>query len=149
MIARRCKGLCAAVTVATAFLAGCSSATTSVDNSAASASASAKSAVCASVGQLKDDVAGLKNINVRASGLSGVSAELTKIQQQLGVVKSNAHGQFSPQITDLSNALSGLKSSLTAAKDNLNGGTLTAVASASGSVVTAGNNLVSAVSHTC
>jgi hypothetical protein len=38
---------------------------------------------------------------------------------------------------------------LAAAKDNLNGGTLSAVASSAGTVVTAGNKLVSAVSSTC
>jgi hypothetical protein len=101
------------------------------------------------VSKLKDDVVGLKDINIRANGTSAVSDQLTKIQQQLDVVKSDAHGQFSTQITDLQNALSKLGSSVTAAKDNLNGGTLTTLASAAGSVVTTGNSLVSAVSHTC
>jgi hypothetical protein len=101
------------------------------------------------VTKLKDDIVGLKDINIRAGGTSAVSAQLTKIQQQFDVVKSDAHGQFSPQITDMSNALSKLRSSLTAATNSLNAGTLTALAGAAGSVVTAGNSLVTAVSSTC
>ena len=161
--------LCAACVVATAFLAGCSSASTSASSApassapassapassapassaAASATASAKAAVCASVGKLKDDVVGLKDINIRANGTSAVSAQLTKIQQQFDVVKSDAHGQFSPQITAMSNALSKLSSSLTAARENLNSGTLATLAASVGAVVTTGNSLVSAVSNTC
>ena len=91
----------------------------------------------------------LRNINVRANGISAVSAQLTKIQDELKTVKANAGNHYSTQITDLSNALTGLGSSLTAARESLNAGTLTAVASAVGAVVTAGNNLVSAVSSTC
>ena len=101
------------------------------------------------MGKLKDDIVGLKDINIRANGTSAVSAQLTKIQQQFNVVKSDAHGQFSPQINALSSALSGLGSSLTSARDNLNTSTLSALALAVGSVVTAGNSLVSTVTSTC
>ncbi len=151
------RGWVAAV-VAAAFLAGCSSAATSGTGTAsatasssasASASASDKAAVCASAGKLKDDVVALKDVNIRANGTSAVSAQLTKIQQQLDVVRSDAQGQFAPQITGLQDALSRLSSSLSAAKGNLNGGTLTTLAAAVGTVVTAGNSLVSAVSGTC
>jgi hypothetical protein len=166
MIARGCKVLCAACVVATAFLAGCSSTSTSASSTpasstpassapassaaaSASASASAKAAVCASVSKLKDDIVGLKDINIRANGTSAVSAQFTKIQQQFDVVKSDAHGQFSPQITNLSNAVSTLGSSLTAARENLNSGTIATLAASVGAVVTTGNSLVSAVSTTC
>jgi capsule polysaccharide export protein KpsE/RkpR len=144
--------------VIVAFLAGCSSAATSGTgtstatsgaSASASASASDKAAVCASAGKLKDDVVALKDVNIRANGTSAVSAQLTKIQQQLGVVKSDAQGQFAPQITGLQNAVSTLSSSLSAATGNLNGGTLTTLAAAVGAVVTAGNSLVSAISGTC
>ena len=161
--------LCAAVVVAAAVLAGCSSTSTSASSApassapatsappssapassaAASATASSDAAVCASVGKLKDDIVGLKDINIRANGTSAVSAQLTKIQQQFAVVKSDAHGQFSPQITNLSNAVSTLGSSLTAARENLNSGTLATLAASVGAVVTTGNSLVSAVSTTC
>jgi hypothetical protein len=146
--------------VAAAFLAGCSSTSTSSSPAASSApassaaatataTASGNAAVCASVGKLKDDIVGLKDINIAANGTSAVSAQLTKIQQQFNVVKSDAHGQFSPQITNMSNALSTLSSSLSAARANVNSGTLSALALAAGSVVTTGNSLVSAVTNTC
>jgi TolA-binding protein len=166
--------LCAAVVAAAAVLAGCSSTSTSASSApassapassapatsappssapassaAASATTSGNAAVCASVGKLKDDIVGLKDINIRANGTSAVSAQLTKIQQQFDVVKSDAHGQFSPQITNLSNAVSTLGSSLTAARENLNSGTLATLAASVGAVVTTGNSLVSAVSNTC
>ena len=161
--------LCATAVVAAAVLAGCSSTSTSsssapassapatsappssapASSAAASATASSNAAVCASVGKLKDDIVGLKDINIRANGTSAVSAQLTKIQQQFAVVKSDAHGQFSPQINALSSALSGLGSSLTAARDNVNTSTLSALALAAGSVVTAGNSLISTVTSTC
>ena len=136
--------------VAVAFLAGCgSTASSGTGTASASASASDKAAVCASAGKLKDDVVALKDVNIRANGTSAVSAQLTKIQQQLDVVKSDAQGQFAPQITGLQNAVSTLSSSLSAATGNLNGGTLTTLAAAVGAVVTAGNSLVSAISGTC
>lgn len=151
--------LCAACVVATALLVGCSSTSTSASSApassapassaAASATASANAAVCASVSKLKDDIVGLKDINIRANGTSAVSAQLTKIQQQFDVVKSDAHGQFAPQITNLSNAVSTLGSSLTAARENLNSGTIATLAASVGAVVTTGNSLVSAVTSTC
>ncbi len=130
------RRLTAACVVTAALLAGCSSGTSTP-------------AVCTDVTSLKASVQSLKDTNVRQSGLSAVSDELTKIQQQLTTLKDDAKGQYATQINDLSNALNGLSSSLSAAKANLTGGTLTAVASAAGSVVTAGNNLFTAVSKTC
>jgi hypothetical protein len=177
MIARRCKGLSAArgwaargwaaswaargraargsatFAVAIVLLAGCGSAGTNgggtTGGSTGSPTASAKPAVCSSVQKLTDDVVGLKDVNIRENGTSAVSDQLTKIQQQLNVVKSDSHGQFSTQIDDLSNALSGLRSSATAAKDSPSTGTISALASAAGKVVSTGNSLVTAVSHTC
>ena len=156
---RVARGWVAAV-VAAAFLAGCGSAassgtgtasTTASSSASASASASAsdKAAVCASAGKLKDDVVALKDVNIRANGTSAVSAQLTKIQQQLDVVRSDAQGHFAPQITGLQDAVSRLSSSLSAATGNLNASTLATLAAAVGAVVTAGNNLVSAISDTC
>lgn len=159
MIARRCKGLWATRgwatgAVAVVLLAGCGSAatnggTTGGSTGTATPTATATAAVCASVAKLKDDVVALKDVNIRQNGTSAVSAQLTKIQQQLDVVRSDASGQFTPQINDLSNALTGLRSSLTAATNNLNTSTIGALASAASKVVSTGNSLVTAVSHTC
>ena len=98
---------------------------------------------------LKSSLSDLKNTNVKANGLSAISDQLTKIQNNLKTVKSDAKGQYSAQISALSNALSGLSTSVNAAKDNLNSGTLASVTRSVGMVVSTGNNLVSAVSSTC
>jgi hypothetical protein len=107
------------------------------------------SAVCKSAADLKASITGLKDINIRANGTSAISSQVTKIKQDLGTLKTDAHGEFSPQVDALSNALNKLTSSLDAAKASLNAGTLSALASAAGSVVTAGTSLVTAVTNTC
>jgi len=115
----------------------------------ACSSTTSKPAVCADVANLKTSVQDLKNVNVRENGVSAVTDQLSKIEQQFNTLKTDAKGQYSTQIDDMSKALSGLSSSVTAAKGNVNSTTLTAVATAAKSVVTAGNNLVTAVSKTC
>lgn len=144
MVGGHCKWFAAVCVVLAAFVAGCSSTRT--------AGGSSNAAVCKDVANLKASLQNLESIEVMANGLSAISDELTKIQQQLQTLKTDAKSQFSTQITDLSDALSGMKSSLNAAKANPSGGTLTTLASSVGSVVSvviAGNNLVTAVSDTC
>jgi methanogenic corrinoid protein MtbC1 len=155
MIAQRCTGLAAACVVVASFAAGCSSssatsAPASTSASAkASASASAKTAVCQSAADLKTSVTGLKDTNITANGLSAIQDQLTKIEQQFQKFMADAKGQFKPQTDAMSSALSTLTSSLDAAKSNPNAGTLATVASSALSVVTAGKNLVTAVTNTC
>ena len=105
--------------------------------------------MCKSAASLKASIAGLKDINVTANGTSAISAQVTKIKQDLGTLKTSAQGQYSAQTTGLSNALSTLSSSLDAAKASPSAGTLGALVSAVGAVVTAGTNLVTAVTNTC
>jgi len=136
MTATRCSGLAAACVIAAALLTACSS-------------TSSKPAVCTAAANLKTSVQDLKNVNVRQNGISAVSDQLSKIEQELGTLKTDAKGQYSTQIDDLSTALSSLTSSVNAARAHVNTGTLSAVASGVGSVVSAGNNLVTAVSNTC
>jgi hypothetical protein len=114
----------------------------------ACSSTTSKPAVCADVANLKTSVQDLKNVNVREDGVSAISDQLSKIEQQFNTLKTDAKGQYSTQIDDMSKALSGLSSSVTAAKGNVHSTTLTAVATAAKPVVT-GNNLVTAVSNTC
>lgn len=145
MMAKRCAWFAAVCIVLAAFVAGCRATTTN-------GGSSGNPAVCKDVASLKASLQDLESAEVMANGLSAISGELTKIQQQLQTLKTDAKGQFSAQITDLSNALSGMKSSLTSAIANPSSGTLTAVASLVGSVisvVTAGNDLITAVSRTC
>lgn len=136
MTATRCSWLVAACLMTVTLLTACSSSTS-------------KPVVCTDVANLKTSVQDLKHVNIRENGLSAVSDQLTKIEQQFNTLKTEAKSQYSTQIDDMSKALSGLSSSVNAAKGNVNTVTLSAVAAAAGSVVTAGNNLVTAVSNTC
>lgn len=149
MIAKWCSGLTAACVLSAAFLAGCSSSTTTVNGVSNSMSAASKSVVCQSANDLKASIAGLKNVNVRANGTSAVSAQFTKIKQDFAALKTDLKGQYSSQVNALSSALDKLGTSLDAAKASMNAGTLSALASAAGAVVTAGTNLVTAVSGSC
>ncbi len=79
--------------IAAALLTACSSTTS-------------KPAVCTDAANLKTSVQDLKNVNVRENGVSAISDQLSKIEQQLSVLKTDAKGQYSAQIDDLSKALS-------------------------------------------
>lgn len=140
--------------MAVAFLAACDSGTAAngggaVSSTAATASGGAKPAICTSVADLKTSLQGLSGAVIKANGLSAISDYLTKIKQELNTIKADAQGQYSTQVNGLSDALSGLTTSFDAAKANPNAGTLTTLGTSAHSVVTAGNNLVSAVSGTC
>ena len=160
MIAQRCRGFTVACIVAASFAAGCSSSSSTSTSSApattsgtakasASASPTSTAAVCKSAQNLKNSVANLSVSNIRANGLSAVQDEITNIQQHLQTLKTDAHGEFAPQIDALSSALSTLNTNLSAARANFNGGTLAALASSAASVVSAGKNLVTTVTNTC
>jgi hypothetical protein len=141
--------------MAVAFLAACSSSTTSNGGSATASAkspgggGSAKPAICASAAGLKASLQGLKGADIKANGLSAISDDLTKIKQELTTIKTDAQGQYSTEVNALSGALSGVTTSFDAAKANPNAGTLTTLATSAKSVVTAGNNQVTAVSSTC
>ena len=128
------RGLAAACLLAATFVTACSS---------------SKPAVCTDAANLKTSVQDLKNMNVKENGISAVSDQLSKIEQQFTTLKADAKGQYSTQISAMSTALSGLSTSITAAKSDANTTTISAVASSAHTVVTAGNNLVTAVSNTC
>jgi hypothetical protein len=158
MIAQRCRGFTVACIVAASFAAGCSSTSSSTSSApantgtakaSASASPTSTTAVCKSAQNLKNSVANLKVSNIRANGLSAVQDEITNIQQQLHTLKTDAHGEFAPQIDALSSTLSTLTTNLSAARANFNGGTLAALASSAAPVVSAGKNLVTTVTNTC
>jgi hypothetical protein len=123
MMAARCSGLVAVCVMAAALLT-------------ARSSTSSKPAVCTDAANLKTSVQDLKNVNVRENGVSAVSDQLSKIEQQFNTLKTDAKGKYSTQIDAMSKALSGLSSSVSAAKSNVNGATLSAVATSAKSVVT-------------
>lgn len=148
MTARQRLGLATACVMSAAFLAACSSSTTT-NGASATASGSAQPAVCKTANDLKASLQDLKNVNVKENGTSAVSAQLTKIRQELQTLKTDAHGQYATQLDALSAAVSGLSASLSAAGSHLNSTTVTALASSIASVVSAGTSLVTTASNTC
>ena len=68
----------------------------------ACSSTSSKPAVCTDAANLKTSVQDLKNVNVRQNGISAVSDQLSKIKQEFSTLKTDAKGQYSTQIDDLS-----------------------------------------------
>lgn len=149
MITQRRAGFTVACVVVVSFAAGCSSSSTTSAPVSASASVSASAAVCQSAAALRESVTSLKDTDITAGGLTAIQDQLTTIEQRFHQFKSDAKGQYAPQTDALSSALSTLSSNLSAAKASPNAGTLSAVAAAAFSVVTAGKNLATAVANTC
>jgi len=146
------RRLTAACVVTAALVTGCSSSsspsngstTTSTDTSTGS-----NSAVCSDIANLKASIQDLKNVSITQNGLSAISDQITKIKQQLQTLKNDAKGQYDTQINDLTNALNSLSSNFDAARASPSVSTLATLASSVPAVITAGQNLVTAVSSTC
>ena len=89
------------------------------------------------------------NVSITENGLSAISDQITKIKQQLQTLKTDAKGQYDTQINDLTNALNSLSSSFDAARASPSLSTLATLASSAKTAITAGQQLISAVSSTC
>ena len=146
------RRLAAACVVTAVLITGCSS-TTSPSNTSTSTSTStstgSNSAVCSDIANLKSSIQDLGNVSITANGLSSISDQITKIKQQLQTLKTDAKGQYDTQVNDLTNALNALSTSFDAAKASPSVSTLATLASSVPAVITAGQNLVTAVSSTC
>lgn len=88
-------------------------------------------------------------MSITENGLSAISDQITKIKQQLQTLKTDAKGQYDSQVNDLTTALNALSSSFDAAQASPSVSTLATLASSVPAVITAGQNLVTAVSSTC
>ena len=141
------RRLAAVCVVTAALVTGCSS--SSPSPSSTSTSTSSNSAVCSDIANLKASIQGLKNVSITENGLSAISDQITKIKQQLQTLKTDAKGQYDSQINDLTTALNTLSSSFDAAQASPSVSTLATLASSVPAVITAGQNLVTAVSSTC
>jgi hypothetical protein len=143
------RWLAAACVVTAVLVTGCSSSSSSTTTTTSPSSSSSKAAICSDVDNLKASIQGLKDVSITQNGLSAISDQVTKIKQQLQTFTSHAQGQYATQVTDLTNALNSLSSSFDAAKASPSASTLATLASSIRPVITAGQNLVTAVSNTC
>ena len=141
------RRLAAACAVTAVLVTGCS--TSSSSSSSASASTSSNSTLCTDVDNLKASIQGLKDVSITQNGLSAISDQITKVKQQLQTFQNDAKGQYASEVSNLTNALNSLSSSFDAARASPSLSTLATLASSVGKVITAGQQLISAVSSTC
>ena len=146
--------LAAACVVTAVLVTGCSTTSSSSSPSAStntntSTSTSSNSTLCTDVNNLKASIQGLKDVSITANGLSAISDQITKIKQQLQTFQNDAKGQYAGEVSNLMNALNGLSSSFDAAKASPSLSTLATLASSAKTAITAGQQLINAVSSTC
>ena len=144
--------LAAACVVTAVLVTGCSTTSSSSSPSAStntSTSTSSNSTLCTDLDNLKASIQGLKDVSITTNGLSAISDQITKIKQQLQTFQNDAKGQYAGEVSNLMNALNGLSSSFDAAKASPSLSTLATLASSAKTAITAGQQLISAVSSTC
>jgi len=146
------RRLAAACAVTAVLITGCSTSSSSSSSSSspsASASTSSNSTLCTDVDNLKASIQGLRDVSITTNGLSAISDQITKIKQQLQTFQSDAKGQYAGEVSNLMNALNALSSSFDAARASPSISTLVPLASSAKTAITAGQQLISAVSSTC
>jgi len=117
--------------------------TSSTTASSTTGSIASNAELCSARDALKSSVQDLGNFNVIKNGTSGLDAAVNKVRDNLQAVRTAAHGQLSPQIDALENALDQLGKSIS----NLSsGGSISAVVDAAKNVGQAGSNLSDALS---
>jgi hypothetical protein len=117
---------------------------TSTTASSTTASIASNAQLCSAREALRTSIQDLTNVDVVKNGTSAVDAALTKVRDNLQAVKSAAHGQLSPQVDDLQNAIDQLGKSIS----NLSsGGSISDVITAAKNVGQAGSNLSDALSN--
>ena len=138
--------------IVAAALAGCSS-TTPVSSSSPSApppaSASASGDLCASWNDLKTSISDLQKIDVVAGGTNAVQTALQEVQTKFDAFHNAARDQFSPQIQQMSDALSTLQKAVQAMVASPGITTIGSAATAVNAVVAAFTALQTAVSTRC
>ncbi len=141
-----------------ALTAGCSSSSSSSSASAgssttappASASATVSDAtLCADAAALRTSLNELTRVNVGSGAASQITTDLNNVRTALSTLISNAHGQFQPQTSALSTALSNLGPAVSNLASNPGASSIAAVVAALGRVGTAGQNLLSALNTSC
>ena len=148
--------LAAACVVTAVLVTGCSTTSSSSSpsastntNTSTSTSTSSNSTLCTDLDNLKASIQGLKDVSITTNGLSAISDQITKIKQQLQTFQNDAKGQYAGEVSNLMNALNGLSSSFDAARASPSLSTLATLASSAKTAITAGQQLISAVSSTC
>ena len=106
-------------------------------------------AVCSSSDTLESSIEDLKDIDVKADGLSALQTQLATIKGDLADVKDDATSEFSAQIDAVDTSYAALKASADTAKSDPSVTSLAAVATAVSALVSDAKTLASDVQSTC
>ena len=106
-------------------------------------------AVCGSANSLETSIQDLKDVDVKADGLSAVQSQLTTIKGDLADLKKDAESEFSAQIKAVDTSYSALKASAATATSDPSATNLAAVATAVSALVSEVKTLVNDVESTC
>ncbi len=109
---------------------------------------SSKPAYCSARTNLDNSIKGLTSLNA-SSGLSGLEAQLKKIQTDAATVVSKAKSDFPNQTSALKTSMDSLTSAVKSLTANPSAAQIAAVASSASSVVSSVKSFVDATSSKC
>ena len=109
---------------------------------------SSKPAYCSARANLENSVKGLTSLNV-SSGISGLQAQLTKIQSDANAVISSAKGDFPNETSAIQSSLSALEASARAVASNPSAGAIATVASDASKFVNSVTTFTNATKSKC
>jgi hypothetical protein len=109
---------------------------------------SSKPAYCTSRTNLENSVKGLTDLNV-SSGLSGLQAQLTKIQSDGNAVVSAAKGDFPNETSAIKSSVNALAATIKAFPSSPSAGEIATLARQAAAAVTAVQTFISSTSSKC
>jgi hypothetical protein len=115
---------------------------------ALSSCSSSAPAYCSNRDSLQNSVKGLTNLNA-SSGLSGLNAQIDKIQSDAANVVSSAKSDFPSQTSAITSSIDALKTSVRALSSSPSAAQIATVAKDAGSVVSSVKNFMDASNSKC
>jgi hypothetical protein len=109
---------------------------------------SSKPAYCTSRANLENSIKGLTDLNV-SSGLSGLQAQLAKIQSDANAVVSSAKGDFANETSAIKSSVSALGDTIKAFPSSPSPNDIATLARQAAAAVTAVQNFYNATSSKC
>lgn len=109
---------------------------------------SSKPAYCTSRSNLENSVKGLTDLNV-SSGLSGLQAQLTKIQSDANAVVNSAKGDFPNETSAIKSSVNALADTIKAFPSSPSAGEIATLARQAAGAVTAVQNFINSTSSKC
>lgn len=147
----------AAVLLLSALLAGCSGAgttsssagTTTVSSSVSSPATGASSRLCSAVGELRDSVTALKNVQITADGLPALQQAVQKVTTDAQAVVDAGKSAYGTQTARLQADVTALRAAVDAAKAAPSVATLTVVRTAVGTLADDVSSLAGTLGSGC